>query len=75
MAANTYFGDKLRKWRIDSGLSQQELAKAIGARPKSISSFESGETEPNWSAIKKLAEALNVPLVELVKYTLRMNAT
>ena len=71
MAANTYFGDKLRKLRIDSGLTQQKLAKSIRARPKSFSSLESGEREPSWREIKKLAAALDVPLAELIKHTLR----
>jgi transcriptional regulator with XRE-family HTH domain len=54
------FGLKLQALRERAGLSQDALAKAIGVPQTFISRWERGERTPMWSAIQKLAVALDV---------------
>lgn len=56
------FGKNLQAIRLSHGLSQEELAKLVGVRQVTISSWERGYREPNFEACEKLADALNVPL-------------
>ena len=53
-------GDKIKELREEKGLSQQELAKAIGAKTGDVAEWESGETEPNLQCLNKLTTALGV---------------
>lgn len=40
------FADRMRKARIDAGLTAQQIADAIGISRKSVTNYESGETKP-----------------------------
>jgi transcriptional regulator with XRE-family HTH domain len=56
------FGRKLRKLRIEKGLTQQELAERLGYKTNSyISDVESGHFIPSRDKLKKIAKALGVP--------------
>ena len=48
--------------RIETGLSQQELAKKIGTKQSAISRLESGTYNPTLSFLQKVSEALNTKL-------------
>lgn len=48
--------------RINRGITQEILAKKMKTRQSVISRLESGTTTPSLSLLKRLAEALNVPL-------------
>ncbi|EXS68545.1 hypothetical protein BF95_19520 [Sphingobium sp. Ant17] len=50
----------LAQLRLKAGLSQKQLADAIGTSQPAISNYESGEREPTIANIKSMARALNV---------------
>ncbi len=55
------FGEKLKKYRKKSGMTQAQLAKAAGTSLKTITNYESGSTYPTKREIYKvLAEILGV---------------
>ena len=54
------FGQRLRKARVDKGMSQEELARAMGLTQASISQFEKGQRTPTPANIRKFAEILGV---------------
>lgn len=55
------FGEKLRKYRTEKGLTQAELAKVAGLGLKTITNYESGATYPkNREVYKTLANILGV---------------
>ena len=59
-------GSKLKSARILRGLTQVQLAAAIGVHPISISQYERGVIEPSLAAARRLAMALGVPIEELL---------
>ncbi len=54
------FGNRLRKLRIDAGLTQEELAAKSGMARSSIAKFERDEREPLLTTANRLANALGV---------------
>lgn len=44
-----------RKWRVNAGLNQSELASVVGCDRQSISNWENGKTEPR--GLQKVAYA------------------
>ena len=56
----TVFSQNLQRFRNDSGLSQEALAKLTGMARNTIARYESGESPPSFEAIEKLAEALGL---------------
>lgn len=55
------FGEKLRKYRKEKGLTQAELAKLAGLGLKTITNYEKGSTYPqNREVYRKLAEILGI---------------
>ncbi len=57
---------KLAEVRRKRGMTQSELAKAVGLAQASISTLESGETKPAFETLIKLARALDCSLDDLV---------
>ena len=53
-------GNRIKELREEKGLSQKELAKAIGAKTGEIAEWESGETEPTLQYLDKLTSVLDV---------------
>lgn len=60
--------NKIRKFRKEKGLSQKELADAIGVSFQSISFFERGDKNPSIENWIKLANFFNVSVPELQGY-------
>ena len=60
-------GACLLKGRLAAGISQEALAKMIGVWPTVYARYERGEREPPLSVIIRIAQALNIPLFELLK--------
>ena len=56
---------RLHSVRFWSGLSQEELAAAVGASRKTISSLENGRSTPSLALARALARELSVTLDEL----------
>lgn len=55
-------GSRLREARKKAGLTQQQLADAVGVDRKSIGNYETGATQPTSANVQRLADAVNVSL-------------
>lgn len=58
---------KLRIERIKRGLTQKNLSEKAGVNSKLISEYEKGFHKPSLITLKKLAEALNCEVAELIE--------
>jgi transcriptional regulator with XRE-family HTH domain len=61
------FGDRVKKIRLKKGLSQAKLAKVLRVHPTYISGIERGIRNMTLKNIEKLAIALGVSIIELLK--------
>ena len=59
-------GEKLKAARQAAGMTQGQLAEAIGCRGKDISRWENGHVEPGVLTVKKKAQVLGCSMDELV---------
>lgn len=67
------YGEILAELRKDKGLTQEEVAKLIGVKTTTISSYEIGQNYPTVSNLIKLSELYNVNcdfLLDLTRYRL-----
>lgn len=62
MSDKLYIGDKIRKGRYVKGITQKDLAKRIGVKPPTLAQWESGKRKPKLETLKKIADALDVPV-------------
>ena len=60
-------GNRIKEIRIAKNLSQKEIALAVDINRGQFSRIENNKVEPNLSSLKKIAEALGVPVSELFK--------
>lgn len=60
-------GDNLKKIRMKKSITQIEIAKKLGVDRSFVSNIENGKTNPTLSTITNLANALDVPVNELLK--------
>lgn len=56
------FGDNLKELRILSNLTQQDLAKRLNLSQETISFYESGKREPDYTTLKKIANFFDVSI-------------
>jgi transcriptional regulator with XRE-family HTH domain len=59
-------GSNVAKRRKELGLTQAEFAEKVGAETVTISRFERGSSLPSLLRLENIAEALGVPLAELL---------
>ncbi len=59
----------VRELRARHKLSQEELGRRAGLHPTNISLIESGNVNPSWGSVWRLAQALHVTLAELAAMT------
>jgi len=52
--------ERLKELREEKGLSQTQIADAIGIRQQTISQYEKGITQPDIQTIKKLCDFFDV---------------
>jgi len=64
---NLQFGKNLRKIRGEKELSQGDIAKKLGVHRSYISGLERGKRNPSLVTVRKIAKALGVSVVFLVK--------
>lgn len=57
---------KIRTLRIELGLSQAKVAKALGVDRSAIAQWENGLSEPRMGNVRKLAKYFGVPVSEIV---------
>lgn len=55
----TRLANQIRKYRLGLGLTQLEVAKSLGIRPGTFSSWERGLTCPAGPMLLRLAKVLN----------------
>ena len=60
-------GEKIKKYRENKNMTQNEVADIIGVKSATISKYESNTLEPNIESIKKLAEIFEISIDELLK--------
>lgn len=65
MAAN--LAENLRRLREAGGLTQQELSERSGVPRPTLAHLESGAANPTLSVLARVAQALSVPMEELVR--------
>lgn len=58
--------DNLKALRNISGLSQNEVAEALNVARQTISSYETGRTEPDWETLKRLAELYKADIYDVL---------
>ena len=59
-------GERIKQARKAKGLTQKELAEKIGMTPQSICRYEADGRRPKADAMLNIAEALNIPMSELL---------
>ncbi len=64
--AKKYFRFVLRRYRLDSGLTQNELSEKIGISRSYYSLFEAGKRWPNVDTLIYIAEALEIEPGEML---------
>jgi len=60
-------GDALKEIRTGQGMSQSTLAKESGFTQVSISRIETGNQDPSFTTLERLAKAMGVPVSTLVR--------
>ena len=60
------FGEQLRKAREEKGMTQQTLAEQLFVTRQAVSKWECGERYPDLPTTKKISEALDVSLDDLL---------
>lgn len=60
-------GRKIQMARDEKGMSQEQLAKALGCSQSALSNYEKGKRRLYLSQLEKLAEILNKPLEYFVE--------
>ena len=66
MGAKKQIGVRIRTMRKSRQMTQEDLAKAIGQSPSSITMYETGRREPDFETLEALADVFNVPMIALV---------
>ena len=61
--------DQLKRLRAEKGLSQARLAARAGIDPSTVNQIERGAREASPATLRKLAEALDVSLADLLEET------
>lgn len=59
-------GKRIKKARVLSDMSQEELAKKLGFTNKTVSAYETGRAIPPVPTLQKIAEVTNTTLEYLV---------
>lgn len=65
--------ENIRKYRTVRGLSQSDLAEAIGMSSGHVSEIERGAVNPKFSTVQKIAEVLGCSTDQLGNGTLVVN--
>lgn len=61
----SFSGDKIRELRKQCGLSQEDVATALGVSRQAVTKWESGASLPSSANMIKLAELFQIPIDEL----------
>lgn len=56
------FGDNIKKYRLNRGINQKELAEILGIPVSTLANYENNHREPRTTILKKIAKVLDVSL-------------
>lgn len=59
-------GLRVKRARVESGVSQDNLAASLGVTFQQVQKYENGRTRISASALLLIAEALSVPVLDLL---------
>ncbi|MBR1983686.1 MAG: helix-turn-helix transcriptional regulator [Clostridia bacterium] len=60
------FGDNFKKLRLQSKLSQQQVAKALGINQSNVSNWEKDVSRPEYENLIQLSKLYGVTISELL---------
>ena len=66
-------GRNVRKWRLQRGMTQEQLALDAGMKRSYLSELERGLRNPTVRALTRLAEALSIETELLLKHDQQPN--
>jgi putative transcriptional regulator len=67
-AALKKLGKQIKKIRNEKGISQVELANAIGKDQQSIQRLEAGNINPSYYYLCEIAEGLEISIQDIFKF-------
>lgn len=59
-------GENIKKFRREKGMTQEKLGEVLFVSQQQISQYESGEKVPRVDTVQKIADALGIPICELI---------
>ena len=62
-------GRNILYFRQQQGLTQQQLADALGINKMAISNYEKGKRQPNIETVKAICKALGISLMQFMAYS------
>lgn len=65
MLTNEEIGDRLREFRKQRGLTQEQLSEKIGVTFQQIQQYENGSSRLNSDRLQQIAMALGIPIGSL----------
>lgn len=65
MPTTKVVGERILSLRKEHGITQKELAKALGVTRQLVCNYETGDCKPGDEVKKKIAEYFNVSIEEL----------
>jgi transcriptional regulator with XRE-family HTH domain len=60
------FGDRIRRLRKRSGMTQMELAEMLGVNRSYLSQVEAGKRDPGLRLVKSIADGLHTSMSKLL---------
>lgn len=66
-------GEKIRAARTAQGLTQDELGGRCGIAGANIRKYELGKANPKFSTLARIADALNIPVQDLIEDWSKVN--
>ena len=59
-------GDKIKKYRENKKMTQNDIANILGVSAGTVSKYESGDLEPSIESLKRLSELFEISMDELL---------
>ncbi|MGA7178144.1 MAG: helix-turn-helix transcriptional regulator [Thiobacillaceae bacterium] len=61
-------GARIKELRKQAGLTQEQLAELVGLDARHLSRLEVGRHFPSLDSLERIAQALNMPMVEFFRF-------
>ena len=70
-----YLGERIKKLRMDSKMSQKDLADVLGIARSTLAGYEAGNIYPSMSVLLKISKHFNEPLINLADNLVEFQST